>query len=110
MAEFNYRQDVTIPRIVFGRGLANNLDHATLLTKSDMVLMDGELVNDVDRVLEVGQHMVTVIEHREEKMVQAKTPPSRANPTGTEEKWEWVTVPEKSAEFNTIPVIDEDEK
>lgn len=117
MATFNYRQDVSIPRIVFGRGLAKNLERAEALTEHNMVKIDGfpvmkredgELLTepyiDVDAALDFGEHTVTVIEHKEEVMTQAKTPPSKANPAGTEEKWEWVTVPEKSAEFTTIPV------
>jgi len=108
MADFNYHDDVSIPRIVFGRGLARNLDHAINLTEHDMVLIDGKVVNDVDHELEVGEHTVTVIEHKEEVMTQAKTKPTKQNPKGTEEKWEWVVVGEKRAAFTTIPAPEED--
>jgi len=121
MADFNYRQEASIPRIVFGCGLARNLDHAINLTEHDMVRLDGFPVMthekgeasgkpymDTDAALDFGDHTVTVIEHKEEVMTQAKTKPTKQNPKGTEEKWEWVVVGEKRAAFTTISAPEED--
>lgn len=109
MADFNYRQETSIPRIVFGCGLARNIDHAINLTEHSMVQVDGKNIDDRNHVLDVGEHTVTVIEHKEEVMTQAKTPPSKQNPKGTEEKWEWVVVGKKSARFNVIYIPPEED-
>ena len=70
VAKFQYKQSVSIPRIVFGCGLARSLSDANNYVNLGLVQIDGETINDENFKLELGNHEVYLEEHMAEMEVE----------------------------------------
>jgi hypothetical protein len=70
VAKFEYKQGVSIPRIVFGCGLAKSMPDAVGYLAAELVQIDDEVVTDNNFKLELGDHEMYLEEHLAEMEVE----------------------------------------
>jgi hypothetical protein len=88
--KFEFKQGVSIPRIIFGCGLALSLPLALSYVQEGNVILDGNVVTDPDHLLEIGEHTVTISEHE-----VLYSPVGSHLPSSDSKNFKKVTVPEQ---------------